>query len=73
MEALLRGTVVDLDSLLEPLRESERYRKVMAGHWPGFPATDVELALAVDRFGFVMPAIRRDGHLVLTAANPAND
>jgi len=73
IEALLRGTAVDLDSLLEPLRESERYRKVMAGRWPGFPATDVELALAVDRFGFVMPAIRRDGYLVLTAAKPASD
>ena len=73
MEALLRGEAVDLDPLLQPLRESERYGKVMAGEWPGFPPTDIDLALAVDRFGFVMPAVRRDGHLVLTAATPASD
>jgi 2-phosphosulfolactate phosphatase len=73
LEALLRGNAVDLDSLLEPLRDSERYKKVTAGRWPGFPATDVDLALAVDRFAFVMPAVRRDGHLVLTAAKPAGD
>ncbi|OLD50174.1 MAG: hypothetical protein AUI42_04595 [Actinobacteria bacterium 13_1_40CM_2_65_8] len=70
LEALLRGKAVDLDPLLQPLRDSERYRKVMAGQWPGFPPTDIELALAVDRFGFVMPAVRRDSHLVLTAAMP---
>lgn len=68
IEANLRGTTIDLQPLLEPLRESERYRKVMAGQWPGFPATDIELALAVDRFEFAMPATRHDGHITLTAS-----
>jgi 2-phosphosulfolactate phosphatase len=65
IEAALRGGRVDLDPLLQPLRESERYRKVMAGLWPGFPPTDIELSLAVDRFDFAMPAIRHDGYITL--------
>lgn len=70
VEAVLRGASIDLDRWLEPLRESERYRKVMAGGWPGFPATDIELALAVDRFDFAMPATRRDSHIALNAVRP---
>jgi 2-phosphosulfolactate phosphatase len=65
IEAALLGGSVDLDPLLQPLRESERYRKVMAGLWPGFPPTDIELSLAVDRFDFAMPAVKQDGHLIL--------
>ncbi len=68
IEAVLRGSNIDLDPLLRPLRESERYRKVMAGKWPGFPATDIELSLAVDRFDFAMPAIRHEHHIRLTAS-----
>jgi 2-phosphosulfolactate phosphatase len=68
IEAALRGTHIDLQPMLEPLRESERYRKVMAGQWPGFPATDIDLALAVDQFDFAMPAVRSDGHVTLTAS-----
>jgi 2-phosphosulfolactate phosphatase len=73
MEALLRGMPADLDVLLEPLRESERYKKVMADRWPGFPPSDVELALAVDRFGFAIPATRGDGYLVLKAVKPGDE
>lgn len=70
IEAALRGGHVDLEPLLKPLRDSDRYRKVMAGEWPGFPATDIELAMAVDRFDFAMPATRRDGYVSLTASFP---
>ncbi len=70
IEALLRGVDLDIDPLLEPLRESERYRKVMAGEWPGFPPTDIELSLAMDRFDFAMPATRRDGFIGVSAAKP---
>jgi len=66
LEALLSGSDIgpnDLESWLEPLRESERYSRVMAGRWPGFPATDIELSLQPDRFGFAMPESRRDGYL----------
>jgi 2-phosphosulfolactate phosphatase len=65
IEAVMRGGSVDLDQLLIPLRESERYRKFVAGEWPGFPPTDIELSLAVDRFDFAMAASRRDGYIAL--------
>ncbi len=75
MEALLRGAVTGaetyLEELLRPLRESERYRKVMSGGWPGFPPSDVELALVLDRFDFAMPATRRNGQITLRAVKPA--
>jgi 2-phosphosulfolactate phosphatase len=67
MEAVLRGTSVDLDALLRPLRESERYRTFMAGEWPGFAPSDIELSLAVDRFDFAMPATRHEGYIALRA------
>jgi 2-phosphosulfolactate phosphatase len=66
IEAVIRGGSVDLDQLLLPLRESERYRKFTAGEWPGLPPTDIELSLAVDRFDFAMAAGRRDGHIALS-------
>jgi 2-phosphosulfolactate phosphatase len=69
LEALLRGGREDVVSLLAPLRASERYHMHMSGTWPGFPATDIELALAIDRFDFAMPATRRDGYLRLTGGH----
>jgi len=71
MEGLLRGERPDIEHLLQPLRESERYARASAGSWPGFPATDLELSLATDRFAFAMPATRQDNYLRLTAATPA--
>jgi 2-phosphosulfolactate phosphatase len=70
LEALMRGNELDLDPLLQPLRESDRYRRVMAGLWPGFPPTDIELSLAVDRFDFAMAAARKAGHIALRAIRP---
>jgi len=70
IEAALRGAHIDLEPLMKPLRESDRYRKVMAGEWPGFPATDIELALAVDPFDFAMPATRHDDHIALRMFRP---
>ena len=67
IEAAMGGDPANLGVLLQPLRDSDRYRRVMAGMWPGFPTTDIELSLAVDRFDFAMPATRRDGYIVLTA------
>jgi 2-phosphosulfolactate phosphatase len=66
IEAVMRGGSIDVDQLLLPLRESERYRKFMAGEWPGFPPTDIELSLAVDRFDFAMAATTRDRHIALS-------
>lgn len=67
IEGFVRGEPRDLDRLLEPLRQSERYQRALAGAWPGFPATDVELALAADRFDFAMPITREAGYLRVAA------
>jgi 2-phosphosulfolactate phosphatase len=71
IEDLIRGRKPDLDRLLEPVRRGERYRRVMGGEWPGFPPTDLELALQADRFAFAMPIARAGGYLRLTASFPA--
>ena len=68
MEAVLSGTTADLEQLLEPLFVSERYRKFAEGDWPGFPSTDLELALHPDRFRFAMPASRQEDHIRLVRA-----
>ena len=39
----------------------------MGGRWPGFPPSDLELALIPDRFEFAMPVTRMDRYLKLTA------
>jgi len=68
MEGLLRGESPDMDRLLEPLRRSDRYARVMSGDWPGFPPTDLELSLALDRFDFAMQVTRHASYQRLTAA-----
>lgn len=57
---LLGGGGADLEELLAPLYRTPRYRELVEGRWPGFPATDVQLCLAADRFDFAMP-VERDG------------
>jgi 2-phosphosulfolactate phosphatase len=59
LEALLCGRSADPQALLAPLRASSRYQELSGGGWPGFPASDLALALTADRFNFAMP-IRRD-------------
>ena len=68
IEALLNGEAADLAALLEPLRASERFRRLMEGTWPGFPASDLELALEPDRFDFSMPVAREPGYMRVVAA-----
>jgi 2-phosphosulfolactate phosphatase len=67
MEALLCGGGADLRALLQPLVSSERYREISSGGWPGFPPSDLELALTADRFDFAMPVGRDELGLRLTA------
>src|SRR5437667_271403 len=55
MEAIIRGQETDLERLLRPLRDSDRYRRAISGEWPGFPPSDLDLALTADRFQFAMP------------------
>jgi hypothetical protein len=40
----------------------------MSGTWPGFPPTDIELALQPDRFDFAMRVTRGRGYDSLTRA-----
>jgi 2-phosphosulfolactate phosphatase len=68
MEGLARGETSDLDELLQPLRDSDRYRRLQNGSWPGFPPTDLDLSLVPDLFDFAMPVSGADGYLRLTAA-----
>jgi 2-phosphosulfolactate phosphatase len=70
LEALINGEQPDLDRLLQPLRASERYARAIRGDWPGFPPSDIELSLAVDRFDFAMPVTRHASYQRLTAAGP---
>jgi 2-phosphosulfolactate phosphatase len=70
LEAIIRGETPDLEELLRPLKVSERYAHLIQGTWPGFPVTDLELALTPDRFDFSMPATRRPGYLSLMAEAP---
>lgn len=73
MEAIIRGETPDAQRLLQPLRETERYAHLMSGAWPGFPPSDLELALMPDRFDFAMPATREAaGYLKVTRADPTN-
>jgi len=72
LEALVKGERVDIEELLEPLRASERYRRARSGTWPGFPPTDIDLALAADRFGFAMPVTRGPGYLSVVAAKASS-
>ncbi|HEV2952506.1 MAG TPA: 2-phosphosulfolactate phosphatase [Candidatus Dormibacteraeota bacterium] len=55
LEQLLEGCTPNLVQLLDPLRTSDRYRGLVAGEMPGFPPTDLDLALLADRFDFAMP------------------
>lgn len=73
IERLLHGESPDLDRLVAPLRESDRYHRAMSGTWPGFPPSDVELALAADRFDFAMPITRADGFVRVIASRRAPD
>lgn len=67
IEGLIRHENPNLDHLLEPLRQAERYARVASGSWPGFPPTDLDLSLTPNRFGFAMPIGRAEGFLRVTA------
>jgi len=69
MEAIIHGKEPEAGRLLQPLRDSERYARLMSGAWPGFPPTDLELALTPDRFNFAMPVRREAEYQTLTRAD----
>jgi len=63
LEALLRGEQPPAADFVRRVRESDFGRRFTAGTWPNLPLADLELAAAVDRFGFAMP-VRRAGELL---------
>ncbi len=69
MEAIIKSEGPDVERLLQPLKKSERYAHLMSGAWPGFPPTDLELALQPDRFAFAMPVTREAAYLRLSKAD----
>src|SRR5207302_5277323 len=67
IEALMCGENEDVSLLLEALISSERYEKFARGDWPGFPKSDLDLALATDRFDFAMRATKDERWVRLTS------
>ena len=53
---------------MERLRASKRYADLARGTIPGFPATDLELALDLDRFDFAVELHKSGGLLALRRA-----
>jgi len=70
MAQLIQQEEPDIERLLKPLKQSDRYQKLMSGTWPGFPKTDLEMSLQPDRFDFAMHATKQHGHLTLTRVKP---
>jgi 2-phosphosulfolactate phosphatase len=70
MEGLINGARLDMHRLLQPLRDSERYARASSGEWPGFPPSDLDLALVADRFDFAMPVTRHGTFQRLVAEGP---
>ncbi|HKA66842.1 MAG TPA: 2-phosphosulfolactate phosphatase [Solirubrobacterales bacterium] len=70
LAGLLEGRTADLEALLAPLRASSRFAELAQGGVPGFPATDLELALAVDRFDFPLPVERAGDGLLRVRRSP---
>jgi 2-phosphosulfolactate phosphatase len=69
MTQLIQGEEPDVERLLRPLKQSDRYQKLMSGTWPGFPPTDLEMSLQPDRFHFAMPLTKQDGQMTLTRSD----
>lgn len=70
IEGLIHGDRPELEQLLQPLKQAERFHRGMSGNWPGFPPTDIELALNANRFDFAMPIQRSRDYLTVTASFP---
>ena len=65
LQGLLRGYPPPSGQITERVRASRSGQKYVDPSHEVFPASDLDLALAIDRFGFVMEVEKRDGMLVL--------
>jgi 2-phosphosulfolactate phosphatase len=66
---LLEGRSPDVEGAISRIRDGERYAELSSGAIPGFPASDLDLALQVDRFDFAMEVAHRGHLLVLSRAS----
>jgi 2-phosphosulfolactate phosphatase len=71
LRARLEGAAVGVPELLDRIRRDGRYAALAGGQVPGFPPTDLELALQLDRFDFAQEVVRADGRLRLRAVAPS--
>ena len=65
LEGLLTGDPPPVGSIIDRVRESKSGQKFVDPSHGVFPASDLDLAVDVDRFGFAMEVTKRDGMLVL--------
>jgi 2-phosphosulfolactate phosphatase len=63
LAALLTGTPPDLPAILAQVSQAAEARPFQDRAEPDFPATDLDLVMAVDGFSFAMP-VTRDGDLL---------
>jgi len=70
LESLILEKPADLEALLAPFRQTDRYHSFAAGEWPGLPPTDLELSLCPNVFDFAMPVSRNGLSVRITAEPP---
>ena len=67
LEALLTNQEPDPTLFLQRVRESANGRLFARDHHPAFPATDLDCAVALNQFDFVMKVQRQDGWHIMRA------
>ena len=65
LEGLLTGKPPSADAIIDRVRESRAGQKFVEPSTAIFPASDLELAVDINRFGFAMEVEKKDGLLVL--------
>jgi 2-phosphosulfolactate phosphatase len=68
IEALLLGEPLDTAPIIHRVRDSYVARTLFNSTMPGFPVSDIEYCVDVDRFDFAMRIRRENGLLVMKPA-----
>jgi len=64
-EASILGEPCDLESIIRRVKESRSGKHFNEPDHPIFPASDLELALQIDKFDFFMEVVHKDGYFVM--------
>jgi 2-phosphosulfolactate phosphatase len=70
LEACLRGAAPHVEPYLERTRRSRDAQLHFAPNQTIFPASDIDLCTAVDKFNFAMPITQENGRFVMRAVHP---